>query len=277
MTLGRKLGEGGTSEVFEWEGSTNKIIKLAKPNATLSDLQRELKNNQIVWESGISVPEAFEIVQVNNRPGIIFERVYGETIKERLFTQLAKKIDKGEPILDLVDVRNIARLLSKLHQLTHPEMPQQREYLTRQILRVNYLSEIEKQSVIDHLAHLPVNNKICHGDPNPNNVILKDGELVLIDWNDASIGSPEADIAEFIVMIKFAVLPPNTPKQIVHNFDSNREIIIRVFMDEYTVHTGMNCNDMEPWIVPIAARKLSADAISEKEKQLLVNEIRKRL
>ena len=30
----------------------------------------------------------------------------------------------------------------------------------------------------------------------------------------------------------------------------------------------------DPWIVPIAARKLSADAISEGEKQLLLNEIR---
>lgn len=43
MKIGRKIGEGGNSEVFEW--GNNKVIKLAKPNTDITALQREYKNN----------------------------------------------------------------------------------------------------------------------------------------------------------------------------------------------------------------------------------------
>lgn len=127
------------------------------------------------------------------------------------------------------------------------------------------------------LERLPIDNKICHGDPNPDNILVSNEKIVLIDWNDTTKGNPEADIAEFVIMIKFAILPLDIPQEIVRIFDSLRESIIKVFMDEYTRLTGITYDDIDPWIAPIAARKLSADAISEEEKQLLTNEIRLRL
>jgi hypothetical protein len=39
----------------------------------------------------------------------------------------------------------------------------------------------------------------------------------------------------------------------------------------------LSYEEIDPWITPIAARKLIADAISEEEKMLLVKEIRSRL
>ncbi|SOC42571.1 aminoglycoside phosphotransferase family protein [Ureibacillus acetophenoni] len=276
MSLGRKIGEGGTSEVFEWEGKS-KILKLAKPNTKLSDIQREFKNNFIAWNLGLSVPQPIEIIEVNNRPGIIFERIVGKTIKERLFKSFIKQMNNPQPRIDLSDVQNTARLLSEIHELQHVELRPQRELLKWQILNIKYLSDEEKTSVLKILDQLPLKQQICHGDPNPNNLIVRNDELVLIDWNDATIGNPEADVAEFIVMIKFAILPSDTPQSIVSIFESVRETIIEVFMNEYTVRTGVTYNDIDPWILPIAVRKLYADAISEEEKQLLVNEIRERL
>ena len=84
MKVGRKIGEGANSEVFEW-GNNNKVIKLAKPNTNKGDLQREYKNNLTVWEMGLSVPQPFEIVEFDHRPGIVFERIYGETLNRTLF------------------------------------------------------------------------------------------------------------------------------------------------------------------------------------------------
>ena len=40
MGIGRKIGEGATAEVFEWEDS-KKVIKLAKTNIDKEDLHRE--------------------------------------------------------------------------------------------------------------------------------------------------------------------------------------------------------------------------------------------
>lgn len=275
MKIGRKIGEGGNSEVFEW--GNNKVIKLAKPNTDITALQREYKNNLTVWRMGLPVPKPFKIVEFNHRPGIIFDRVDGESIKERLFKIIIGEININNPEIDWTDVRVTARLLSELHQLSNDEIRPQRDFLKRQIRSVDYLKEDEKEDVISILDRLPRKNQICHGDPNPNNILICNGEPVFIDWNDATIGNPESDVAEYIAMIKFAILPPETPQIIVKAFDSIRETIIQVFMDEYTLLTGTTYGEIEPWIIPIAARKLTADAISDEEKQLLVIEIRKRL
>src|SRR5690625_1037640 len=275
MEIGRKIGEGGTSEVFEW--GKNKVIKLAKPNTDVSALHREYKNNLTVWKMGLSVPKPFEVVEFNHRPGIIFERVNGESMKDRLFKVIMEKININKYDKDWTDVRVTARLLSELHQLSNDKIRPQRLFLKRQIQSVEYLTEDEKKDVISLLDCLPEKNKICHGDPNPNNILISNDEPVFIDWNDATSGNPESDVAEYILVIKFAILPSETPQIIMETFDSIRETIIQVFMDEYTLLTGTTYDEIEPWIMPIAARKLTADAISDAEKQLLVNEIRKKL
>lgn len=275
MKLGKKIGEGSNSEVFEWEND-EKVIKLAKPNTNRIALQREYRNNLIVWEMGLPVPQPFEIMELNHRPGIVFERIYGESLKERLFKNLIEHIN-NEQLNYENDIRYTARLLSEVNQLSHEDVPPQRDFLKKQILSVDYLGMDEKKAVINILDRLPTNNKICHGDPNPNNIIMSNGNLIMIDWNDATSGNPETDLAEYIIMIKYAVLPSDTPQNIVSLFNSIRERIIEVFMDEYALLTGVTYQEVDPWIVPIAARKLSADGISDEEKRLLVNEIRSRL
>ncbi|MCG7346006.1 phosphotransferase [Sporosarcina sp. ACRSL] len=271
MKLGRKLGEGGNSEVFEWG---DKVIKLAKPNTDLTDLQREFHNTLTVWRMGVPVPQPFEMLEVKHRPGIVFERVDGESITERLFNAATSS---AQPEFDWNGVRMTARLLSELHQLSTDDIRPQRDFLKRQIRSVVHLQEDEKEDIIRLLDQLPEKNQICHGDPNPNNIMISNGDPIVIDWNDATCGNPESDVAEYIVIIKFAILPPETPQVIVKAFDSMRAKIIEVFMEEYTLFTGTTYEEIEPWIVPIAARKLTADAISDEEKQLLVKEIRKRL
>lgn len=274
MKLGRKIGEGGNSEVFEWG---DKVIKLAKPNTDLTALQREFKNTLTVWKLGVPVPQPCEIVEFKHRPGIVFERVDGDSMKERFYKNIIEKTNNTNPEADWPEVRVTARLLSELHQLSTDEMRLQRDFLKRQIRSVNQLHEDEKEEIINILNRIPVKKQICHGDPNPNNILISNGEHVFIDWNDATSGNPESDVAEYIVMIKFAILPPETPQVIRKAFDAMRDTIIQVFMDEYTRLTGTTYEEIKPWIIPIAARKLTADAISNEEKQLLVKEIRKRL
>lgn len=276
MKLGSMIGEGGNSEVFEWENN-DKVIKLAKPNITKTSLQHEFNNTLTAWNLGLAVPKPFEIIEVNNRAGLVFERIHGETLKDRLFKSLLNQKDINQPIFVWNDVRLTAQLLSKVHQLSSSKLIPQRQHLKHQICNVNYLDEAEKNSVMKLIDKLTIKNQICHGDPNPGNIILRNGEPIFIDWMDTTSGNPETDIAEYIIMVKFTILPPDTPLFVVELFDSIREDLISFFMDEYTLLTGTTYDEIEPWIALIAARKLSADAISEEEKQLLLKEIRIRL
>jgi len=270
--LGSKIAEGGCSEVFEWE-DRSKLIKLAKMNTNYGAMKREYDNNCMAWNCGLSVAEPYEMVEVDGRPGIVFERIYGETLKERFFKQIMKQ----PADLDGSDIQITARILYEIHnKKIDIDLPShQRDNIKHGINRVEYLTSVEKEAVITHLDSLPSKQTLCHGDPNPGNILItNDGKAVVIDWMDASIGNPEADLAEYIMMIRYAILPPHLPAIISTYFDSIRETAIQLFMDEYTQLSGITYRDVAPWFTPIAARKLSADAISEDEKAVLVEVIR---
>jgi aminoglycoside phosphotransferase (APT) family kinase protein len=276
--LGNKIAEGGCSEVFEWENA-EKIIKLAKANTNVESMRREFNNNRVAWEIGLPVAQPYEMLDIDDRPGIIFERVVGESMLDRFMKHLFQyaQADEDFLLMGIEDIRTTAQILSKIHNHSNLTMPSQREYMKYSINRVDYLTPAEKESVIDYLDRLPVKRQLCHGDPNPGNILIRSGKPVVIDWMDASIGNPEADLAEYIVMIRFGILPPGLPSKSVSYFDSLRETIIKVFIDEYTQLSYIPYDEIDSWIIPIAARKLFADAISDAEKEVLVHEIRRRL
>jgi len=274
-TLGQKIGEGGCSEVYEV--GHNRIIKLVKENTSFEALRREYLNNCIAWECGLPIPQPFELTKMNGRPGIVFEHITGKTMMDRFFNQVVVSHNNE---IKQADIQLTAQLLFLVHQVLAEDkgLPCQKSIIKSNILSVNYLSASEKESVISLLESLDTKQCLCHGDPNPRNIIVKDdGKAILLDWMNATIGNPEADIAEYIVMIRYAVLPSYFPEKIRDMFDSIREDLIDIFIDEYSKHSGITYDDIEPWILPILARKLSADAISDVEKKKLVAEIRKTL
>jgi thiamine kinase-like enzyme len=280
VKLGSKIGEGGCSEVFEWENN-RKIIKLAKTNTDHEAMRREYNNNRIAWDNGLSVAQPFELLDIEGRPGIVFERIYGETLLERFMKQILKHLtaedDSKEMDHEDNDILITARILNEIHSISILNMPSQREKMKHSIRRGDYLTFAEKEAIIDILENLPTKRQLCHGDPNPGNILIRDGKAVIIDWMDASVGNPEADLAEYIIMIRYAILPSDLPSKALDYFNSIRESIIQVFINEYMKLSGITYNQIEQWITPIAARKLSADAVSEGEKDLLVIEIRRRL
>lgn len=280
ILLGKKIGEGGCSEVFEYEEG-NKIIKLAKDITFHEPMRREYDNNLIAWNNELPVAKPYEFVEISGRPGIVFERIYGVTIMERLLIEALSHYNGTAPASEKNgnNIRTIARLLHKIHNKTEVTLPSnQRDLLRYSINSTEYLSISEKESVISILDTLPIKQKLCHGDPNPANFMINDdGNAVIIDWMNASIGNPEADLAEFIIMIRFTILPSNIPSSVSNIFNEIREKIIEIFMDEYTKLSGITYEEVFPWLIPVAARKLSADAISDDEKKLLISEIRRHL
>ncbi|OBR64111.1 hypothetical protein A7K91_15945 [Paenibacillus oryzae] len=278
--LGKKIAEGGCSEVFVW-GDAGQIIKIAKPNTGFDAMEKEFANNKLAWESGLPVTQPFRLLKVEERPAIIFERIYGETVMERFLRELSKEASSSladTPIIEN-DVRLTARALAAIHSKPHDgSLPSQRESMKYAIQAAGYLTKGETDKIAAILEGLPSKNAFCHGDPNPKNIMIKDdGTYVMLDWMNASAGNPEADLAEYIIMVRYAILPSTLPPAALKRFDAWREEMIAVFLDEYRKETGITREEAEPWILPALARKLCADGITEAEKVLLIKDIRESL
>lgn len=275
--LGVLLAEGACAEVHAWcDGS--RIVKLAKPNTNLFALQRELHLCRIAADLGLPVPQPHDLVEVDGRHGIVFERVTGETMLQR-FVAAATAADPLQLCdgVDYLSAALTARMLHRVHCETAEDLPPQRISLERDIRRSPHLSEAEKDAVMAQLDRLPERRQFCHGDPNPGNFILREDGAIILDWNNATLGNPEADLAEYVLMLRYATLPPSTPTPVSQAFDAIRERSIALFIAQYEQLTGVGAAGIEHWIAPIAARKLAVDGISDAEKDHLVTEVRRRL
>lgn len=285
MKLGQRIGEGGCAEVFEW--GDGKVLKLFRSNTDTYAVNREYRNSRMAWHAGLPAARAYELLELNGRLGIVFERLVGQTMTERFFSRAAGQPASTEGTVDDAlrlmdeDVRQTARILSKIHSCAIPDegqgLEQQRAYLKGAISWQRHLTEAEKTSVFAILDTLPLKRTLCHGDPNPGNVFMTSAGPVMIDWMDTTVGNPEGDLAEYIILLRYAVLPPETPDFVVSGFQALRSRMEYVFMEEYTKLSGVTAEEVEAWVVPTAARKLAADAISEAEKAILVKVIRERL
>ena len=58
-----------------------------------------------------------------------------------------------------------------------------------------HLDRYLKLDLLDMLNSSPKHKKLCHGNLTPHNIIIKDDNIYVTDWNHASQGNASADVA----------------------------------------------------------------------------------
>ena len=279
-SLGPKLAEGACATVHAWGVDGTQIIKVAKPNTNVFALQHELRNTEIAYALGLPVPRPYELVEDGDFAGIVFERVSGQSLLQ-LFALHAEaggnEAVQLVPQDDCLNARLTARLLHRIHQHAAPDASPQRASLARDIGRTPHLSADEKRAVMVLLDQLPQKRQLCHGDANPGNILLGPAGPVVVDWNNATLGNPEADLAEYILMLRYAVPPAGASAPMCRLFDDIRERSVALFVAEYERLSGLGMAAVAPWMAPIAARKLAVDGLSDAERNGLLAEVRRGL
>ncbi|SEO05620.1 phosphotransferase family protein [Paenibacillus sp. OV219] len=275
--LGECVGVGSSCEVYEWGGSADKVVKLYHSNWKQEDVLREYSNCSAAWSSGLPVPRPYEMVTWEARNGIVYERITGETLVNRIFQSLyALELFAAEEADH--ELRQYARVLNTIHQ-TPAEgiMTSQRDNLKAIIGHPEPLTAEEMAALHTYLEQLPTKKQLCHGDTNLSNLIIDGDRLVMIDWMHAAIGNPEADVAEVCVAIEYAVLPPETPAEVDQFFQSVRQTAYRIFMDEYCSVSGVTEAEIRAWYPPVAARSMASGALPAEQVEKLAAMIRERI
>src|SRR5215471_5491052 len=73
LTLGRRIGEGRTAEIYAW-GETE-VLKLYRPGWPPSSVEQEAHISHLVAEISLPVPAVGAVIEVDGRLGIVFERI----------------------------------------------------------------------------------------------------------------------------------------------------------------------------------------------------------
>ena len=83
----------------------------------------------------------------------------------------------------------------KMHSQTCPLLNKLKDKMNRKICMTD-LSATVRYDLHTRLEGMPKHNKLCHGDFNPSNIIVKsDGTMYIIDWSHATQGNASADAA----------------------------------------------------------------------------------
>ncbi len=269
MEVGNLVGRGRTADIYLWKDE--KVVKLFNSGVSKSSIEWEFDINSKIYEStkenGLRVPKPFEIVEVEDKTGIIFERIQGRTMLEEISEKpwKVKKLSK-----------ELGKLHNAIHQCLNGSLLSYRLDLQFQIDKAPFLSEEVKIKLMEMVGELEDSNGICHGDLHPDNIILSPKGPVIIDWINSRRGNKLLDLARTSIMIKYGHIPSDEPFIKRAILKKMRNVLYRDYMKEYIKASGLSIKEVEKWEAPVAAARLN-EGIPIEEKKILVEMIGKRI
>jgi tRNA A-37 threonylcarbamoyl transferase component Bud32 len=173
-----------TSKIIYRDG--DRVVKVFDESYSKSDVLNEALNQARVEETGLNIPSILEVTKQDGKWAIISEYVEGKTLQQ-LMTENPEK--KDEYLNLFVDLQ------MSVHAKRSPLLSRLKDKMNRKIGEAN-LDPTVRYDLNTRLEGLPKHNKVCHGDFNPSNIIIKeDGTAYILDWSHATQGNASADVA----------------------------------------------------------------------------------
>ncbi len=239
--LDNPIAERKTKTVYK---DNDKTIKLFIPDYPKSDILNEALNQARVEETGLNIPSLVEVTKIEDRWALVSEHIEGKTLE----SIMEENPEKKEEYLNLFVDTQIS-ILSKEASLLN----KLKDKMQRKIQEADISNDIKYELNIK-LESMPKHKKICHGDFNPSNVIIKEnGEVYVIDWAHVTQGNASADVARTYLLFCL-----NGKKE-----EAERYLSI------YSEKTGTEKQYIQKWIPIVAAAHLPK--ASEEEKQFLMS------
>jgi aminoglycoside phosphotransferase (APT) family kinase protein len=258
-TLGPPLATGGTAELYALEHG--RAVKLYWEGASLDAAEREAERTRIACRLGAPAPAVYEVVRINDRPGVVFERLEGPSMLA-LFAQ--------EPNRLAALARQLAELQAAFHACQAHRLPPQREHLLRRI-NLGPLPARNKPLVLAALRELEDDVALCHGDLHPGNVIMTASGPRIIDWFDATAGNAAGDLARTCLLLQYARLPRASAGE-RRVFEALREKFLDAYLSRYRDLLPGVAEGLVDWFVPVAGARL-AEPIAAAERTALLTVI----
>jgi uncharacterized protein (TIGR02172 family) len=263
MQKGNLIGQGNTAEIYCW--GDKEILKLFRKEFPKQGVEKEFLVSKEVQESGLPVPKVGKMIEDEGRNGIIYERIYGDSMLKRL-SQKPWTISK--------EAKRLAELHYRIHQCTIQSVPKQKEEVEWNIKKTELLSDKKKQKILNILKKLPDGRVLCHGDFHPGNVIMESNKAVVLDWMTATSGNAAADVARTLLLLKDSALPSEMPFPVRLILTFIRYRLYSVYLKRYIELSSVSLNEVRQWEVPVAAARLT-EWVPKSEKEHLLELIDK--
>lgn len=181
------IGRGSNGEVYRIDPDT--IVKVYLNPDCLPDIQRERELARKAFILGLPTAIPYDVVKVGNTYGSVFELLNATSFY---------KILSAEP--ERVDeiVRIYVDLLKTIHstEVSPEDMPDVKKTAIGWVKDVKeYISAKSWNKLLSLVEAVPENHHVIHGDYHVKNVMLQNGEVLLIDMDTLCYGDPVFEFA----------------------------------------------------------------------------------
>ena len=181
------IGQGANGKVYRIDPDT--IVKVYYNPDALPDIHRERELARTAFVLGVPTAIPYDVVRVGEGYGSVFELLNA--------TSFSKLIAADPDGLEGY-VHQFVELMKLIHDTTVKPgvMPQMRAVALdwADFLR-DYLPEEKWQKLHDLIAAVPEQLTMLHGDYHTKNVMLQNGEVILIDMDTLCTGHPVFELA----------------------------------------------------------------------------------
>jgi Ser/Thr protein kinase RdoA (MazF antagonist) len=244
------IGEGREAEVFALDST--RVLRLARSAASGPALAAEHAALSSAAAAGAPVPEVFEQVEVDGRPGLVLARLPDRNLL----------LEIGERPWRVVAIsRTLGVLHARIHAAAGPvSLPSVHERLEARLASPLVPPGVRDRA-LDRLGALPRGDRLCHGDFHPANVLVADdGRALAIDWTGASRGDPAADVARSYVIIRHGAVTPDATRALAALARVGRRVLWQGYARAY----GVDRAALDRWLPVVAAARLAEDIEGER-------------
>lgn len=230
-----------TAKVIYREG--DKVVKVFDSDYSKADILNEALNQARIEETGLNIPKISAVTTVEGKWAIISDYIEGKTLAELM----EENPEKLEEYLNLfVDIQ------IEVHNKKAPLLNKLKDKMNRKISAAD-IDATTRYELHTRLEGMPKHNKVCHGDFNPSNIIIReDGTPFIIDWSHATQGNASADVARTYLLFCLA----------------GKEDVAKKYMDIFCKKSDTAHQYIQKWL-PIVAASQSVKGKEEERDFLL--------
>lgn len=219
------------------------VIKVFDTNYSKVDVLNEALNQAIVENLGLNIPKIKSVESIEGKWAIVSEYIEGKTLSQLMKENQEKQDEYLEQFVNLQ---------IKMHQIINPKLKKLKDKMNSKISLTD-LDETTRYDLHTRLEGMPKHTKLCHGDFNPSNIIVKeDGTMYIIDWSHATQGNASADVARTYLLFCL----------------SGNINLANVYLNLYCAKTGVAKKYVQSWL-PIVAASQSVKGNKEERDFLL--------
>ena len=237
--LENPIAERKTKTVYK---DSDKTIKLFVENYSKADILNEALNQARVEEgTTLNVPKLLEVTKIDGRWGLVSEHIEGTPLNKLM----EEHPEKEEEYLNLfVDTQ--MKILSN----SVPLLNRIKDKFRRKLSNAVNIDENTRYELMQRLEGMKNHTKLCHGDFNPSNVIIKEnGEVYVIDWSHVTQGNASADAARTFLLFSI----------------EGKNELAEKYINLFSENSGITKANIQRWIPIVAATQMTKGREEEQE------------